>query len=86
MNTFTLTPLQRVSKDTATSLPRSPPNQPEAPLAIVISTAGGGALHPPPQAMMTMPSSPSHTSATAGCRLSGPASHGQGDRCVDAIV
>jgi hypothetical protein len=37
------------------------------PLAVVISTAGGGALPLPPRATTKMPSSPSRTSEAAGC-------------------
>jgi len=37
------------------------------PLAVVILTPGGGALPLPPQVTTTMPSSPSRTTAAAGC-------------------
>jgi hypothetical protein len=68
----------RVSKDTAPSSSSSLPDSLAAsvaesakfnprPLAVVISTAGGGALPLPPRATTKMPSSPSRTSAAAGC-------------------
>ena len=85
----------RVSKETAPSSSSSLLDSPAAsvdesakfnprPLAVVISTAGGGALPPTPSsddddALITV-------TYLGSRRLSGPASHGRGDRCVDAVV